>query len=101
MGFKGLTARKGLPKAVLFEVMKRFGFEWTALCSPGSKERKHLSASELPNGRIICRVTRHVVAVIDGVIYDNHDPQRDESRMVYGFWRMLPLEPIGLELGED
>lgn len=88
LGYKGLTARKGLPKVVMFEIMKRMGFEWKALCAPGSKQRIHLSESELPSGRIICRVTRHVVAVIDGVIYDNHDPQRDEKRMVYGYWHL-------------
>lgn len=86
LGYKGLTARKGLQKNVMFEVMSRFGLKWNAVCLPGSKQRIHLSESELPMGRIICRVTRHVVAVIDGVIYDNHDPQRDERRMVYGYW---------------
>jgi hypothetical protein len=25
--------------------------------------------------------------VVDGVIFDNHDPQRHGDRMVYGYWK--------------
>jgi hypothetical protein len=65
----------------------------------------HLVAHELPRGRIICNVSRHLCAVIDGVIHDTHDPN-DRShqeqwvqvrngvevpaytgpRCVYGYW---------------
>jgi hypothetical protein len=31
-------------------------------------------------------VSRHMVAVIDGVVYDNHDSTRGGSRAVYGYW---------------
>src|SRR6516164_288534 len=34
----------------------------------------HLARGELPMGRLIVSVSRHVVAVIDGVIHDTHDP---------------------------
>lgn len=46
----------------------------------------HLRADELPSGRLVARVSRHVVAVIDGVAYDSHDPTRDGTRCVYGVW---------------
>ena len=46
----------------------------------------HLRADELPAGRIIASLSRHVVAVIDGVIHDIYDPSRDGTRCVYGYW---------------
>lgn len=53
----------------------------------GTGCRGHLREGELPNGRLIVSVSRHMVAVIDGVIYDTHDPSRDGTRCVYGYWR--------------
>ncbi len=29
---------------------------------------------------------RHYTAVIDGVINDTHDPSREGTRCVYGYW---------------
>ncbi len=46
----------------------------------------HLRADELPGGRLIVRVSRHMCAVIDGVIHDTHDPSRAGTRCVYGYW---------------
>jgi hypothetical protein len=46
----------------------------------------HLRADELPKGKIICSVSRHLVAVIDGVINDTHDCSRDGNRCVYGYY---------------
>jgi hypothetical protein len=46
----------------------------------------HLRKEELPSGRLIVSVSRHLTAVIDGVIYDNHDCSRDGSRCVYGYY---------------
>ena len=53
----------------------------------GSGCTVHLRADELPTGRLIVSVSRHVVAVIDGVIHDTHDPSRDGTRCVYGYWK--------------
>jgi hypothetical protein len=70
-------------KAYLAEL----GFTWTSTMGIGTGCRVHLRADELPPGRLIVRVSGHVVAVIDGVIYDDHDPTRDGTRCVYGYWR--------------
>lgn len=51
----------------------------------GSGCKVHLKASELPNGRLVCFVSRHFVAVIDGAILDTYDPSRDGTRCVYGY----------------
>lgn len=63
------------------------GFTWTSTMSVGSGTTVHLAAGELPaTGRLIVRVSRHMCAVIDGVIHDTHDPSRDGSRAVYGYY---------------
>jgi hypothetical protein len=33
-------------------------------------------------------VSRHAVAVIDGVIHDTYDCSRGGKRCVYGYWRL-------------
>ena len=63
--------------------------------------RVHLLADELPMGRLIVQVTRHLTAVIDGVIQDVYDPSRSGKRCVYGYWShedYRPIEPCQLEL---
>jgi hypothetical protein len=46
----------------------------------------HLRATELPAGRLIVQVSKHLVAVIDGVIRDTSDPSRGGKRCVYGYY---------------
>jgi len=54
--------------------------------SIGSGTKVHLRAEDLPTGRIVVQASKHVVAVIDGVMHDTHDPSRDGTRCVYGYW---------------
>ena len=37
-------------------------------------------------GRLVVSLSRHWTAVIDGVIFDTHDPSRRGTRCVYGYW---------------
>jgi hypothetical protein len=46
----------------------------------------HLREDELLAGKLIVSVSRHMVAVIDGVLHDMHDCSRDGSRCAYGFF---------------
>lgn len=48
--------------------------------------RVHLRQGELPHGRLVVSVSKHLTAVIDGVIYDTHDPSRGGMRCVYGYY---------------
>jgi hypothetical protein len=82
------SSRTGIRNNTTKKIMKDLGFEWTPTMTIGSGCKVHLKADELPNGRIIANVSKHVVAVIDGVIYDTHDPSRNETRCVYGYWRL-------------
>lgn len=70
------------------DYMRELGFEWTATMSIGSGCRVHLSADELPHGRLVVQVSKHSVAVINGVIHDTHNPDRGETRCVYGYWKL-------------
>jgi hypothetical protein len=49
--------------------------------------RLHLRADQLPGGRLIVEIRRHIVAVIDGVIHDTHDCGREGRVPVQGYWR--------------
>jgi hypothetical protein len=52
----------------------------------GSGCRVHLRADELTPGRLVVQLSRHLTAVIDGVVHDTHDPSRNGTRCVYGYW---------------
>tara|TARA_R100000781_G_scaffold67395_1_gene42485 strand:- start:2385 stop:2852 length:468 start_codon:yes stop_codon:yes gene_type:complete len=70
------------------DYMKELGFDWTATMQIGSGCKVHLKSEELPKGRLVCVVSRHYVSVIDGVINDTHDPSREGTRCVYGYWKL-------------
>ena len=53
----------------------------------GTGCKVHLKKEELPTGKIIARVSRHICAVIDGVINDTYDCSREGTRCVYGYYR--------------
>ena len=85
------SARNGINTTRLWfkAYMVELGFVWTPTMSIGSGCKVHLIAGELPKGRLVCSVSRHHVAVIDGVINDNYDCSRDGMRCVYGYWKMF------------
>ena len=58
-----------------------------ALSGIGTGCVAHLAPGELPEGRVVARVSKHLTAVIDGVIRDTFDPSRGGTRCVYGYWR--------------
>ncbi len=66
--------------------MQAMGWKWTPTMGIGTGCRVHLRDGELPMGRLIVSVSRHMVAVIDGVIRDTHDCTRGGNRCVYGYW---------------
>lgn len=81
------SARTGVAKATTRRYLETLGWTWTPTMQIGSGTTVHLSADELPSkGRLIVQVSKHVVAVIDGVIHDTHDPSREGTRAVYGYY---------------
>ena len=82
---KGVT--RGVPRKVYEAYLIEMGWKWVATMRIGTGCKVHLKAEELPKGRIICRVSKHLCAVIDGVIHDSYDPSRDGTRCVYGYYQ--------------
>ena len=84
----GQSPRNGLPRKCFNKAAQMLGgVEWHATMQIGSGCTTHLRAGEIPmQGRIVCNVSRHYVAVIDGVVNDTYDCTRDGERCVYGYW---------------
>lgn len=81
------NARMGVYKRAIYRYLRELGWRWTPTMAIGSGCRVHLRAEELPAGRIIVNVSKHLVAVVDGVVHDTHDPSRGGTRCVYGYWQ--------------
>lgn len=79
-------ARGGVYKPQTKRYMAALGWKWTPTMGIGTGCTVHLVARELPAGRLVVAVSKHLVAVIDGVIHDTYDPSRDGTRCVYGYW---------------
>ena len=84
---KSSSSRTGIAKTVSRRyITERLGWVWVPTMTIGSGCKVHLKADELPKGRIICKVSKHLVAVIDGEIQDTHDCTRNGTRCVYGYY---------------
>jgi len=83
------NARTGVYKQIWHRYMENLGWKWTPTMFIGSGCKVHLRDKELPGGRLIASLSKHVCAVIDGVIHDTHDPSRSGTRCVYGYFRKV------------
>lgn len=79
-------ARTGMRKATIRKFLTDLGWTWTPTMHIGKGCTVHLRASELPPGRVIVQVSKHLTCVINGVLHDTHDCSRDGTRCVYGYW---------------
>jgi len=96
---KGSSARDGVRRVVYESYLKKLGWHFVPCMTIGSGCKVHLKKSELPAGRIICRLSKHMAAVIDGVLYDTYDCSREETRCVYGYFtKKIKTEPTREEL---
>lgn len=104
-GAKRRSARNGTytNRKWFQDYMRSLGFEWVSTMGIGTGCKVHLETGELPKGRLVVRVSKHVCAVIDGVIHDTFNPSRKPytqietrngietrtligGRCVYGYW---------------
>lgn len=67
------------------DYMASLGFKWTSCMGIGTGCTTHLS--DFGKGTYIAALSKHYTVVKDGVIHDTHDPSRDGTRCVYGYWR--------------
>lgn len=89
---RGSSARSGVTTPVFRAYLKGLGWHWTPTMQIGSGCRVHLREGELPMGRLIVSLSKHLVAVLDGVIYDTTDPSRQGTRCVYGYFQQADRE---------
>jgi hypothetical protein len=80
------SPRTGIYRTTIRRIMETLGWCWTPTMQIGSGCKVHLRDGELPPGRLVVSVSKHIVAVVDGVIQDTHDPSRRGTRCVYGYW---------------
>jgi hypothetical protein len=84
--FAGASASTGIPREIFRLYLADRGWTWHPVMGIGTGCTMHLRAGEVPPGRIIARVSRHLTAVIDGTIRDTFDPSRAGTRCIYGFF---------------
>ena len=71
-------------------LMESLGFRWVATSGIGSHQAVHFIQGELPEGRMVCQVTGHCVAVVNNQVRDIFDCRLNtfgENRRIYGFWK--------------
>lgn len=85
-GRRSSSSRTGVFRKTYDAYLDQLGWTWTATMRIGEGCTTHLRADELPDGRLIARLSRHLCAVIDGTIHDISDPSRGGTRCVYGYW---------------
>lgn len=70
------------------DYMAELGFTWTPTMKIGQGCKVHLRSSELPKGRLVVSCSKHLTAVIDGVLHDTYDCSREGTRCVYGYYSL-------------
>lgn len=91
------NARTGVYKSTIHRVMKSLGWVWTPTMQIGSGCTVHLRPDQLPSGRLVVSVSKHLTAMIDGVIHDTHDCSRRGKRCVYGYWQPPTTRRVAFE----
>ena len=81
------SARNGVHKKVYEPFLVEHGWEWTPTMFIGSGTTVHVREGEIPSGRVILRLSKHLCTAVDGIVHDTSDPSRDGTRAVYGYWK--------------
>jgi hypothetical protein len=85
----GKSPRLGVAKKVYHKYLLSQGFEWTPTMFIGQGCKVHLCKEELPEGKLIVRLSKHITAVVDGIVHDTYDPSRNGWRCVYGYYSIM------------
>ena len=80
------SARNGISRDDIKAYMTNLGWQWHPTMGIGTGCTVHMDEDELPSGHLLCSLSRHMVAVIDGVCHDTYDSTRGGTRCVYGYW---------------
>jgi hypothetical protein len=86
-GRKRSSSRTGVHRRTFGRYLDEVGFTWHPTMQIGSGCTTHLAIGEVPmDGRHVMSLSRHVCAVVNGVVLDTSDPGRGGTRCVYGYW---------------
>jgi len=87
-GKRSASARNGINvgRKWFKDYMAELGFSWVPTMGIGTGCKVHLADGELPMGRLVVSVSKHYTCVVDGVINDTYNPERETGRCVYGYW---------------
>ena len=83
------TARNWVSKGITYIVLTDMRWIWVPTMFIGRGCQVHLNENELPNGIIIVSVSKHLVCVKDGVLYDTFNCTRGGRRSVYGYYTLV------------
>lgn len=86
LNIRGSSPRNGNHRNVFHDYILGHGFDWVATMKIGGGCQVHLRADELPLGILIVKVSKHLTAIVNGVIQDTHNPSRNGTRCVYGYY---------------
>lgn len=76
------SPRNGVSYEHLQRYLGQLGFRYKAI------EGKHITLhrDELPKGKVIADLPRHVTAVLDGIINDAYNPNEKKNQQLLGYW---------------
>ena len=84
---KGIScARQGVYRQTYRRYLAYLGWRWVPTMGIGTGCTVRMRSGDLPRGRIIVALSRHLAAVVDGVLHDTADTSRGGRRCVYGYW---------------
>ena len=77
------SANRGVHRDVIHQFAADHGFTWVPTMWVGTGTTVHVRPDELPSGRLVLNLSKHVAAFVDGRLFDNHDSARGGTRAVY------------------
>lgn len=82
------SPRTGVLRKAYEPFLLDLGWVWEPKMQVGVGTTNHLAVGEVPmEGPVVVSLSRHIAAVVDGVVRDTHDPTRGGTRCVYGWYR--------------
>jgi hypothetical protein len=80
------SAANGVHRVTYERYLFGLGFKFVPTMGIGTGTKVHVRADELPEGRLVLSLSRHLAAVVDGKLYDLDDCSRWGTRCVYGYY---------------
>ena len=85
------NARTGVYRRTYERYLNSIGWEFKPLMLIGSGCKVHLSEDDIKRegldyGAYVLSLSGHLTALVDGVIQDTHNPSREGTRCVYGYY---------------